>query len=303
MPPANTIFPEYLKHGGDGSGPGLAGRFGIIPAEGRFNDESHNHPCEKRQEVEYRRHERDSLLAHSKPGGGSRNIFGGLKELEGYLMKRVPFGAGFSWRQLYFRLSSDHGGALEYDRQPLVFEGKIQWPPIESIRLSRFEDVKEVSVRPHSFCINLVDPVEELYLQASSEDEMLRWMNAVRGATEALRIQQTSVVMRLRWCREQGGDAVAMEGLGLRIIPPQVFEFVTVKEADFSMNELRYLTPEIHYLHNLRRLDLSKNQLIKLCHEIGQLINLIQLNLSYNHLARRHICHICAHPVHLPQRF
>ena len=177
--------PEYIEIGEP--------RHGLWPADKRRELDSVYGREKRRGTVVRLGNEKPHLTEKERQRTAEhRNIFGGLRRVEGWLLKQVSLGMGTAWRPFYFRLSELHGGSLEYDRQPLCHGGKLRWPPIEIVRLHRLEDVGESALRPHAFKITLVEPPEEILLQAASEDAMLRWMRSLRASTEPLRQQMSA---------------------------------------------------------------------------------------------------------------
>jgi internalin A len=73
--------------------------------------------------------------------------------------------------------------------------------------------------------------------------------------------------------------------LGLKILPPEVFELTTLKSLYLNDNKLKSLPAKIIHLTSLHSLYLSSNQLHSLPTEFGQLSNLQKLDLRNNLLA------------------
>ena len=276
--PVPPVQPEYLTLG--------AARQGLQPFPKGLTDAHTEYGREaRRASVVRAAHDDDELLRREADNFHDYyNMFGNLKPVEGWLLKQVSLGVGVAWRQYYFRLSDNHGGSLEFDRNPLIFHGRLQWPPITCIRMDRLEDVSESPVRPHAFRVQLLDPEEELILQAPCERAMLQWMRSLRASTARLRRQMTAVVLRLRWCEERDQAELNMDGQALRRVPPQCFELVRLKLGDFSDNHVRSLPSELGQLTALKRLDFSRNRVARMPAELGRLTALNQLRLGRNRL-------------------
>jgi hypothetical protein len=75
-----------------------------------------------------------------------------------------------------------------------------------------------------------------------------------------------------------------LSGMGLREIPPEVWDLTHLTQLDLSDNRLEVLPPEIARLANLERLYLDGNRLEALPPEIGQLSHLEWLDLDGNRL-------------------
>ena len=71
-------------------------------------------------------------------------------------------------------------------------------------------------------------------------------------------------------------------GLGLKIIPPQIFSFYHLSKLDLSGNKLKVIPGEIARLVNLEELTLINNELKTIPSEIGKLKLLNDLELGYN---------------------
>ncbi|HOT93329.1 MAG TPA: leucine-rich repeat domain-containing protein [Anaerolineae bacterium] len=81
-----------------------------------------------------------------------------------------------------------------------------------------------------------------------------------------------------------GGTWLSLSNLGLREIPPQVWEFAHLTQLDLNGNRIEVLPPDIARLTNLERLSLDGNRLEALPPEIGQLSHLAWLDLDNNRL-------------------
>ncbi|MEJ5308421.1 MAG: leucine-rich repeat domain-containing protein [Anaerolineae bacterium] len=82
----------------------------------------------------------------------------------------------------------------------------------------------------------------------------------------------------------RGGTWLYLSDLGLREIPPQVWEFEHLTQLDLNGNRIEVLPPDIARLTNLERLSLDGNRLEALPPEIGQLSHLQWLDLDNNRL-------------------
>ncbi len=75
-----------------------------------------------------------------------------------------------------------------------------------------------------------------------------------------------------------------LSALGLKSLPPEIFELTGLQHLDLSYNQLTSLPPEIGRLTALKELYLFENHLTSLPPEIGRLTALTKLELSYNQL-------------------
>ncbi len=75
-------------------------------------------------------------------------------------------------------------------------------------------------------------------------------------------------------------------GIGLRILPPEIFQLSHLMSIDLRDNKLSNLPPEIGNLVNLETLYLSNNQLTDIPAELGRLTQLVKLDLAQNKLMR-----------------
>ncbi|GEM_PF-1255715 len=82
----------------------------------------------------------------------------------------------------------------------------------------------------------------------------------------------------------RGGTWLYLSDMGLREIPPQVWEFEHLLQLDLNDNRIKVLPPDIARLTNLERLSLDGNRLEELPPEIGQLSHLEWLDLDNNRL-------------------
>lgn len=82
----------------------------------------------------------------------------------------------------------------------------------------------------------------------------------------------------------RGGTWLNLSDMGLREIPPQVWEFEHLTQLDLTGNRIKVLPPDIARLTNLEHLSLDGNRLEELPPEIGQLSHLEWLDLDGNRL-------------------
>jgi len=82
----------------------------------------------------------------------------------------------------------------------------------------------------------------------------------------------------------RGDTWLYLSDMGLREIPPEVWDFAHLTQLDLSDNRLDVLPPDIARLPNLERLSLDGNRLEELPPEIGQLSHLEWLDLDDNRL-------------------
>ena len=114
--------PEYIEIGEP--------RHGLWPADKRRELDSVYGREKRRGTVVRLGNEKPHLTEKERQRTAEhRNIFGGLRRVEGWLLKQVSLGMGTAWRPFYFRLSELHGGSLEYDRQPLCHPLQMQPAP------------------------------------------------------------------------------------------------------------------------------------------------------------------------------
>jgi SpoVK/Ycf46/Vps4 family AAA+-type ATPase len=87
---------------------------------------------------------------------------------------------------------------------------------------------------------------------------------------------------RIKSCRESGGKALDLSGLGLDQIPPELAELTNLTELSISGNRLKTLPGFIGKLTSLEQLDISHNRFSILPKEMTNLSVLKTINLSYN---------------------
>ncbi|MGC9393441.1 MAG: leucine-rich repeat domain-containing protein [Anaerolineae bacterium] len=82
----------------------------------------------------------------------------------------------------------------------------------------------------------------------------------------------------------KGSTWLYLSDMGLREVPPEVWDLAHLTELDLRDNRLKVLPPDIARLTNLERLSLDGNRLEVLPPEIGQLAHLEWLDLDGNRL-------------------
>ena len=92
------------------------------------------------------------------------------------------------------------------------------------------------------------------------------------------------VLSRINQAALEGASELDLAGLGLRSLPPQVWNVTNLTSLHLEYNELSSLPSEIGNLTSLTNLYLGHNQLTELPPEIGNLTSLRDLDLSNNQL-------------------
>lgn len=94
------------------------------------------------------------------------------------------------------------------------------------------------------------------------------------------------VLRKIQYAKESKATALDLSSLGLKTLPPEIWELKSLTVLELMYIWLTTLPPEIEQLKSLTSLDLTRNQLKMLPPEIGQLKNLKWLNLSRNLLTK-----------------
>ena len=92
------------------------------------------------------------------------------------------------------------------------------------------------------------------------------------------------VLSRINQAALEEASELDLAGLGLRSLPPQVWNVTNLTSLHLEYNELSSLPSEIGNLTSLTNLYLGHNQLTELPPEIGNLTSLRDLDLSNNQL-------------------
>lgn len=103
------------------------------------------------------------------------------------------------------------------------------------------------------------------------------------GVESRAQSRQRIVEKRLAQASE-GYTWLDLSDMGLREIPPEVWEFEHLTQLDLNDNRIAVLPPDIARLTNLERLSLDGNRLEALPPEIGELSHLQWLDLDNNRL-------------------
>jgi len=114
---------------------------------------------------------------------------------------------------------------------------------------------------------------------------VLMFAHVFSGGVESRAQSRRRAIDRALAQASRGGTWLYLSDMGLREIPPQVWEFEHLTQLDLNDNRIEALPPDIARLTNLERLSLDGNRLEALPPEIGQLTRLQWLDLDNNRLA------------------
>ena len=92
------------------------------------------------------------------------------------------------------------------------------------------------------------------------------------------------LLKKIEEAKASGATELYLGGMGITILPSEIFQLPKLTTLHLSGNQLSSLPPEIGQLTNLTKLYIWNNQLSSLPPEIGQLTNLTELDLSGNQL-------------------